>query len=90
MKVRILREKNVANPQASYVHCAHGDGTESEAAPARVCSDRTLPVTADGGASFYNQLNRLLDEGGFDDFVEQQCAGSYAERMGRPSLSPGR
>lgn len=39
---------------------------------------------------FYEQLNRLLEEGGFDKFVEQQCARFYAERMGRPSLSPGR
>ena len=39
---------------------------------------------------FYEQLNRLLEEGGFDEFVEQQCASFYAERMGRPSLSPGR
>src|SRR2546422_1468056 len=39
---------------------------------------------------FYEQLNRLLEERGFDDFVEQQGARFYAERMGRPSLAPGR
>jgi transposase len=39
---------------------------------------------------FYEQLNRLLEERGFDDFVEGQCARFYAERMGRPSLMPGR
>jgi transposase len=39
---------------------------------------------------FYEQLNRLLEERKFDDFVEQQCARFYAERMGRPSLVPGR
>ena len=39
---------------------------------------------------FYEQLNRLLEERGFDDFVEGQCARFYAERMGRPSLVPGR
>src|SRR6266581_4205742 len=38
---------------------------------------------------FYEQLNRLLEERGFDDFVEGQCARFYAERMGRPSLVPG-
>jgi transposase len=38
---------------------------------------------------FYEQLNRLLEERGFDDFVERQCARFYAERMGRPSLAPG-
>jgi transposase len=31
-----------------------------------------------------------LEERGFDDFVEQRCAPFYAERMGRPSLAPGR
>jgi transposase len=38
---------------------------------------------------FYEQLNRLLEERRFDDFVEQHCARFYAERMGRPSLTPG-
>src|SRR5881296_4294407 len=39
---------------------------------------------------FYEQLNRLLEERSFDEWVEQQCARFYAERMGRPSLAPGR
>ena len=39
---------------------------------------------------FYEQLNRLLEERGFDDFVEGQCARFYPERMGRPSLVQGR
>ena len=39
---------------------------------------------------FYEQLNRLLEERNFDEFVEQQCCRFYAERMGRPSLVPGR
>ena len=47
-----------------------------------------LPQTA--AHPFYERLNYLLEEGGFDEFVEQQCASFYAERMGRPSLSPGR
>jgi transposase len=32
----------------------------------------------------------VLEERGFDEFVERQCEGFYAERMGRPSLLPGR
>jgi transposase len=39
---------------------------------------------------FYARLNRLLEERGFDEFVEQHCAAFYAERMGRPSVRPGR
>jgi transposase len=38
---------------------------------------------------FYEQLNRLLAEQGFDDFVETQCRPFYADTMGRPSLAPG-
>jgi transposase len=38
---------------------------------------------------FYRRLNQLLREHGFDDFVEAQCAGFYAETMGRPGLPPG-
>ena len=38
---------------------------------------------------FYEKLNRLLAEYGFDDFVETQCRPFYAEKMGRPSLAPG-
>jgi transposase len=39
---------------------------------------------------FYQRLNRLLDEAGFDAFVEGLCAQFYAPVMGRPSLAPAR
>ncbi|MCY4029877.1 MAG: transposase [Acidobacteria bacterium] len=51
-------------------------------------ADADLPRTA--GHPFYERLNRLLDESGFDAFVEEQCAKFYAEGVGRPSLPPGR
>ena len=38
---------------------------------------------------FYERLNRLLDEFGFDEFVEQLCQPFYAATMGRPGLAPG-
>src|ERR1700736_5164030 len=47
-----------------------------------------LPQTA--AHPFYEKLNQVLEERGFDDFVEQSCASFYAEKMGRPSLAPGR
>jgi transposase len=47
-----------------------------------------LPRTA--AHPFYEQLNRLLEGHGFDQFAERECAGFYATRMGRPSLAPGR
>jgi transposase len=46
-----------------------------------------LPPT--GGHPFYQRLNRVLDEHGFDEFVEAQCAPFYAATRGRPSLTPG-
>jgi transposase len=39
---------------------------------------------------FYEELNRVLEKREFDEFVEQQCTGFYATKMGRPSLAPGR
>ena len=39
---------------------------------------------------FYQRLNQVLEERGFDRFVEEQCEHFYAEAMGRPSLAPGR
>ena len=41
------------------------------------------------GHPFYVRVNELLDEEGFDAFVEKLCARFYAEKMGRPSLTPG-
>ena len=38
----------------------------------------------------YARLNRVLDDAGFDTFVEAQCAPFYADGIGRPSLAPGR
>ena len=47
-----------------------------------------LPRSA--GHPFYERLNRILDEAGFDAFVEDACVKFYAESLGRPSLAPGR
>ena len=38
---------------------------------------------------FYQRLHALLDEHGFDAFVESRCEQFYAPKMGRPSLPPG-
>jgi transposase len=38
---------------------------------------------------FYKRLNQILNQAGFDAFVEGLCARFYAPTMGRPSLSPG-
>ena len=47
-----------------------------------------LPRSA--GHPFYERLNGILESGGFDGFAESECSRFYAERMGRPSLAPGR
>ena len=38
---------------------------------------------------FYEKLNRLLAEQGFDSFVEDLCGPHYAENKGRDSIPPG-
>ena len=42
------------------------------------------------GHVFYDRLQKLLSEASFDAFAEQTCKPFYAERMGAPSLPPGR
>jgi transposase len=46
-----------------------------------------LPSTA--AHPFYRRLNQILDEAGFEAFVEAACQRFYAATMGRPSLAPG-
>jgi len=42
------------------------------------------------GHAFYDRLQAVLVEAGFDCFAETRCAPYYAGRRGRPSLPPGR
>jgi transposase-like protein DUF772/DDE family transposase len=42
------------------------------------------------GHVFYDHLQAVLLEAGFDGFAEAQCAPYYARKRGRPSLPPGR
>ncbi len=42
------------------------------------------------GHVFYDRLQSVLIEGGFDDFVEATCRCYYAARTGAPSVPPGR
>ena len=41
------------------------------------------------GHPFYERLNAVLDDAGFDRFCEARCQGFYAVKMGRPSVAPG-
>jgi transposase len=41
------------------------------------------------GHPFYQRLNKVLNEAGFDAFCEQQCREFYHGKLGRPSLAPG-
>ena len=59
---------------------------KSEQTPLFLCAD-DLPETPT--LPFYEQLNELLDQAGFDDFVEGLCRPCYASSLGRPSLAPG-
>ena len=46
----------------------------------------TADLPTNAGHPFFERLNRVLEEAGFDAFVEGLCAAFYAARMGRPSL----
>ena len=41
------------------------------------------------GHPFYQRLNRVLNEAGFDAFCEERCRRFYHQKLGRPSLAPG-
>ncbi len=41
------------------------------------------------GHVFYNKLNQVLREAGFDEFVERLCEPYYHDTMGRPGIPPG-
>ena len=72
--------------RAKVFRMAMGQKTHEEQAAMWVAvSELPRPVSH----PFYEKLNRLLAEHGFDDFVETQCRPFYAEKMGRPSLAPG-
>jgi transposase len=42
------------------------------------------------GHAFYDRLQAVLVEAGFDRFAEKECGPYYAGRQGRPSIPPGR
>ena len=50
----------------------------------------TADLPTSDGHPFFERLNRVLEDYGFDAFVEGLCSAFYAARMGRPSLRPGR
>ena len=41
------------------------------------------------GHRFYQRLNAVLNEAGFDGFCEERCREFYHRKLGRPSLAPG-
>ncbi len=49
----------------------------------------TKDVACSPGHVFYERLNRLLGEAGFDEFVEELCEPFYAAKRGRPGIPPG-
>ena len=50
----------------------------------------TADLPTSDGHPFFARLNRVLEDCGFDAFVEGLCSAFYAARLGRPSLRPGR
>jgi hypothetical protein len=42
------------------------------------------------GHAFYDRLQQVLVDAGFDAFAEETCKPFYAAKMGAPSIPPGR
>jgi transposase len=49
----------------------------------------TADLPKSPGHPFYKQLNGLLAEAKFDEYVETLCEPHYAAHMGRPGIPPG-
>ena len=49
----------------------------------------TTDLPKSPGHVFYDKLNQLLQESGFDSFVEKHCHQYYADGTGRESIPPG-
>jgi transposase len=49
----------------------------------------TTELPKSPGHPFYQKLNGLLAEAGFDKWIEERCQAYYAPTMGRPSIPPG-
>jgi len=49
----------------------------------------TTELPRSPGHTFYDKLNQLLAEAGFDRRCEELCAPYYADGTGRPSIPPG-
>ena len=66
---------------------ADGDRRETGAQGDLVLTWSELPRSP--GHVFYERLQTLLFDAGFDAFVEHACKPYYAVKMGAPSLPPG-
>jgi transposase len=49
----------------------------------------TAALPRSPGHVFYDKLNGLLADAGFDRHVEELCRPFYADELGRPSIAPG-
>jgi transposase len=49
----------------------------------------TSQMASAPGHPFYQRLNQLLDEDGFDEHAERLCQSFYVAGKGRPSIPPG-
>jgi len=63
-------------------------GRESEVQGDLMVTWKEMPRSP--GHVFYDRLQQLLADAGFDAFVEETCKPYYAPKMGAPSLPPGR
>src|SRR5208282_4046601 len=80
---------SIANPQKPTRGAAMAMGKMKPKEQTLFVSYDDLPRSA--GHPFYVKLNELLEEAGFDRWLEKRCAQYYSqeEKRGQPSIPPG-
>ena len=70
--------------------CFYGDGHSQSTGSGRRSSGSHIPNwPRPPDIRSTRRLNELLDQEKFDEFAEKECAQFYADKNGRPSLTPG-
>ena len=88
-KVTSLRLKSLYNAKQMFGELLMGMGTRRRRQRQEQMWIAHQELAKGPAHPFYQRVNELLEEKKFDEFAEKECAKFYAEKNGRPSLTPG-
>jgi transposase len=88
-KVTSLRLKSLYNAKQIFGELLMGMGTRRRRQRQEQMWIAHQELAKGPAHPFYQRVNELLEEKKFDEFAEKECAKFYAEKNGRPSLTPG-